>query len=76
MYLSEQSLLDALGHVLVRPQRLIQGYLAHKKLILPRTLQWPYALGPAVVLGLGQYFTSEVLVRPQRLPERESALNL
>ena len=31
----------------------LQGYLAHKKLPPPRTLQWAYAQGPTVVLGKG-----------------------
>ena len=31
----------------------VQGYLAHKKHPLPRTLQWDYTLGPLVVLGGG-----------------------
>ena len=32
----------------------LRGYLAHKKLPPPRTLQWAYTLGPTVVLGGGQ----------------------
>ena len=39
----------------------MQGYLAHKKLLLPRTLQGAYTAGPTVVLGGGgQFLTSEL----------------
>jgi len=38
----------------------LQGYLAHKNQRPPRTLQQDYALGPTVVLGGGQFLTSEV----------------
>ena len=31
----------------------VQGYLAHKKLLPPRTIQLDYAQGPTVVLGGG-----------------------
>ena len=35
---------------------LLQGYLAHEKETLPRTLQQDYAYGATVVLGGGCYF--------------------
>ena len=38
----------------------VQGYLAHKKLPPPRTLQWADAYGPRAVLGGGQFLMSEV----------------
>ena len=38
----------------------LQRSLAHKKTPLRKTLQWPYAQGPTVVLGGGQFFVSEV----------------
>ena len=31
----------------------LQGYLAHKKQRPPWTLQWDYAQGPTVVIGVG-----------------------
>ena len=34
----------------------VQGYLAHKKMQPPRTLQYGYALGPMMVLGEGGGF--------------------
>ena len=34
-------------------ERPLQGFLAHKKLPPPRTLQYGYAYGPMVVLGGG-----------------------
>ena len=43
--------------LIIRP---LQGYLAHKKLLPPRTLQWAYAQGPMVVLGGVNFFMSEV----------------
>jgi hypothetical protein len=33
----------------------LQGYLAHKKLLPPRILQWAYVWGLAVVLGGGAF---------------------
>ena len=38
----------------------VQGYLAHKNPSPSRTLQWPYALGPMVILGGESFFVSEV----------------
>ena len=40
-------------HINLAPprERRVQGYLAHKKLPSPRTLQWDYAKGPTVALG-------------------------
>ena len=38
----------------------IQGYLAHKKLLPPGTIQQDYAQGPTVVLGGGVFLMSEV----------------
>ena len=38
----------------------VQGYLAHKKLSPPRTLQWAYAQGPTVVIWGGHFIMSEV----------------
>ena len=37
----------------------VQGYLAHKKLRPPRTLQWDYTQGPVVVLGGGRFLMNE-----------------
>ena len=42
----------------------LQGYLAHKKLRPPRTLQQDYALGPMVVLGGGLFLMREVTMQP------------
>ena len=41
---------------------MVQGYLAHKKLLLPRTLQYTYAQGPRAVFGKGQVLMSEVFI--------------
>ena len=38
----------------------VQGYLAHKKCPLRRTLHWLYAYGPLVILGVGGLRMSEV----------------
>ena len=48
------------GHVVW----MLQGYLAHKKLHPPRTLQQEYAEGPMVVLGGGGFVMSEVPLYP------------
>ena len=37
-----------------------QGYIAHKKQQLPRTLHYDYAYGPMVVIGVWLFILSEV----------------
>ena len=46
---------------------LLQGCLAHEKLLPPRALQYAYAYGPVVVLGGMKFLESEV---PLYLPDR------
>ena len=43
-----------------RPARVLQGYLAHKKLHLPRRLQQDYAFDPTAVLGGGRFLMSKI----------------
>ena len=53
----------------------VQGYLAHKKQPLPRTLQYPHAQGPMVVQGGGviSYEQGTPVLRGRRSEEVERA---
>jgi len=53
-----------------------QGYLAHKHLVPPGTLQEAYAWGPMVVLGELKFFMSEVPLWPATLPSNPEPATL
>ena len=68
LFFTFKDILDATGTCHVQFASFLQGYLAHKKMRQPRTLQ--YAWGPMVVLGGGLFLMSEVPLHPFRLAPR------